>query len=343
MTEQGQPEVSSLSPRDQLLSSLRQCGAPTDKGITDRLARFVKDASDDERSLIDELSRAVETMDIEDRFGVLYCAFYLARRNKAHAAMRTLAEALAIHSGDVPVSAVLRAEAMVAGRRHDQNALTRALDVAREGAKASDLAGAHYLVADICVALAEFDKREAKALLGEARKQINVALGKNANYPKYLALKAKLEGLEGNYDEAFGLIGQAMDGENPHDPDHAIRIGDYQALRLELQFRRQHESLRREQKEALEEVRFVREQVLTLMGLLAAVIAFVVGGIQIAQGSRTLAENAATLTVFGGVLLVVFGTYAALFARWTRQQTLVIGGGLMMIIVPLALIWWRSG
>ena len=146
------------------------------------------------------------------------------------------------------------------------------------------------------------------------------------------------------------MIDRAVELEPSDNPQYAIRLGDYQEIRTRVGFMEQTTRIRQQQEEALQRLEEVRLRVVELLGLLAAVIAFLVTGTQISQGLK-FEDGARMMVVVGGMILLVFSAYSMVFysGRVRLVQTLVLGLGLLLAGSALFgtdilhMLHWRSG
>lgn len=159
------------------------------------------------------------------------------------------------------------------------------------------------------------DNKVEKELLIEAERCINKAIAiVDGKYARYFSTKADLLSKIGRYSEAKALIQKAIEIEPSGRDDYALRIGDYQLIRLKIEFLEHSHLLELKQKESMEMFDEVRLRVIELLGLLAAVIAFLSTSIQIGQGF-TYYEAARLMMVAGGIILIIFSSYSIIFFR----------------------------
>lgn len=101
------------------------------------------------------------------------------------------------------------------------------------------------------------------------------------HYAKYFATKGRLLALLGRFEDAVSAVEQGVDLENPSLDDYSLRLGEYHDIRERVLFRwyltRVRQRLDDAEKRIQEDLRQLKGNVVELMGLLAAVIAFLVG------------------------------------------------------------------
>lgn len=133
------------------------------------------------------------------------------------------------------------------------------------------------------------------------------------------------------FTAARASIARAIEDEDSTGAEYALRIGDYQLIRSRIQYAQEAERLGARQEEATRELRQIRSQVLEIMGLLAAVIAFITTAANIAAG-QPARPAAGLLTLAGGVTLLVFWGFHVLLigtvsggSAWRRVAPAVVG------------------
>lgn len=192
-----------------------------------------------------------------------------------------------------------------------------ALAVATAGEEFPDLISLDEIVA------AEREVQEAKALADQP-------------YGRYEATLARLEILRGSWAAAQDSVSRAIEIEDSNDPDYAIRLAEYQLIQARIPIARQAEELRREQAAALAELGDARRDSLQMLGLLAAVIAFLVMTVNIAT-RFPIREASGLMLVATSALLVVFVGLSVLFGR-ARIVPVAVAVGLSLLLLLAGLI-----
>ena len=309
------------------------------------LAAIVKAINTNSQDL-DSINQEIEEIlrhpvESGDSFRLKYGCFYIARRNKSFRTMRKYAQLLYQEHPDIPVTKVLLAESLAAGET-DSRLLRKALRVATEALEsANTISGAFLSHCEIALKLAQAigSEKEKASLLGQAETSIDRSLYLNPDYPKALALKARILALQGDFSGAFDLVNHAIDSESTSAPDYAIRISDHQLAKMEISYLSHGEVLRQELRSSLNEMRLAREQVLQLLGLLAAVIAFLVTGITVAIKLPTFNQSMRLVIVIAGAILVIFSGFGFSFGLpGRRRQILTLFLGIVMMILPFFIL-----
>lgn len=210
-----------------------------------------------------------------------------------------------------------------------------ALEYATKAAKqAPHLPNVLHLFTGIVIELHEVTGGKIEdSLLIEAEHAINKAIAiVDGKYARYFATKADLLGKSERFGEAKELIQKAIEVEPSGRNGYALRIGDYQQIRLKLEFLEHSRTLQIKQRESIEKLEEVRLRVIELLGILSAIIAFLVTSIQVGKG-LAFSEASRLMVISGGVILIIFSSYSIIFFRSrlrSSQMVVLFVGGLMV-------------
>jgi tetratricopeptide (TPR) repeat protein len=178
---------------------------------------------------------------------------------------------------------------------------------------------------------AEVAEGELRAALAQAERAVEIS----PEQPRYRAVRAQLAALSGDFDTALTSIQRAMDLEDSARSGYAVRIVEYHRIRADIVLRRETQDIRRGLRETADrleasmkarveqvsqetraheqaEITRLRSETLGSLGLLAAVIAFIVTSTQIAQ-DQPLREALRLLAGLAGMLTLVFTAFGAVF------------------------------
>jgi hypothetical protein len=197
--------------------------------------------------------------------------------------------------------------------------------------------------------------REEKAetpdpdLLKQAKDALDAALAATGGgYARHHATYARLHTLREEYSAAERELDLAVDLEERGD-DWAVRIGEYEALRLSNRAAELHGEQRRtvqrldEIRESLEiRIGAVRSEAFQLLGLLGAVIAFVVSTSTIAAQLESFDTGGRLIVLLSAAILVVYAGFGAAFGRLTWRHLIVhvVVLGLGFAVGAYAIFWW---
>ncbi|MFM9372273.1 tetratricopeptide repeat protein [Streptomyces sp. Da 82-17] len=291
-------------------------------------------------------------------FNALYVL--LARHRRALDGSR-FRETYLRHSGrfaDVPMRALLESDlALLDPMGPDLSAALRHAAVAL-AAYPGNLA----LVAHHARVLAEYGwsgAEVAEADLRAALTQVERATEISPEQPRYRAVRAQLAALVGDFDTALASIQRAMDLEDSARSGYAVRVVEYHRIRADIVLRRETQAIRSglratadrleagmrtQVDQAMQEARAheqqeigrLRSETLGSLGLLAAVIAFIVTSTQVAQ-DMPLHQALRLLAGLAGMLTLVFTAFGAAFGVG-KQSRLVLPALLGSALFALA--WW---
>ena len=177
--------------------------------------------------------------------------------------------------------------------------------------------------------------------LEQAMLAIEEAIGTDPKYAKYYANRARILTLQENYKKANQDIDKAIEIE-PFD-DHTLwRVNSYDEIRIKILFQQrsteinqQADKMKQEQERTRNQLTSMRGETLTLLGLLAAVIAFVVLSVQLVSNLQST-EAGVLMTFMAGLILVVFGAFTELIQpdkKWRTKGTVVVVIGVVLVIL----------
>jgi hypothetical protein len=222
-------------------------------------------------------------------------------------------------------------------------ALTFAVEVVE---RLASVPGVLHLAAEIIADRHERDPDSDPRLLLDAERHVRQAIAlSDGRYARYHATHARIATLRGAFTAARASIARAIEDEDSTGAEYALRIGDYQLIRSRIQYTQEAERLGARQEEATRELRQIRSQVLEIMGLLAAVIAFITTAANIAAG-QPARPAAGLLTLAGGVTLLVFwgfhvlliGTAGGGGSAWRRLAPALVG--VILVVAGFLMTWW---
>ncbi|EFC79148.1 hypothetical protein [Parafrankia sp. EUN1f] len=272
------------------------------------------------------------------RFNAFYCLQARAWRRRDHRTHRANVDLYQSEFGTHPMFYFMQAEYYSSLDSEPANrhaALTFALEAVR---RLSAIPGVLHLAASIIADHHEADADADPQLLLEGERLIRQAIAlSHGTYPRYHATHARIATLRGAYGSARASIARAIEDEDSSGAEYALRIGDYQLIRARIQHAQQAEVLRVGQDEASSELRRIRAQILEIMGLLAAVIAFITTAANIAAGQPP-GPAAGLLTTAGGMTLLVFwGFHVLVVDSGGRRRLLPLALGAILLGVGLVL------
>ena len=180
--------------------------------------------------------------------------------------------------------------------------------------------------------------------LDQAMSAIEKAIDIDPEYAKYYANRARILALKNRYEESYRDIDKAMEMETSEYDEYLLRISHYESIRAFIQLEERSskiEQMKHEQERAQKQLTSMRGETLTLLGLLAAVIAFVVPSVQLMANLQST-EAGVLMTFMAGLLLVVFGAFMELIhpdTKWRRKGLIVVGLGILLVALAGLVLW----
>ena len=235
-----------------------------------------------------------------------------------------------------------RAEAMMYSlRRGERGSWDEALYKAEENLKYFERHhGAHNLITEICLgSLSQQPKQPHLIDRADRANKRSLDLARGSK-PKYLVHAGVIRAYRGDPVLGEMLIHQAICTEDCTRWDYSAVVAEYQGaltLTKAVQISSEMSENLAESRLAIEES---RGQLLTLTGLLAAVVAIVIVNAGIAQNFTNRADALALMFASTGTIAVVFGLLIGLIltprrrAQWI-MLALVIGIGLLLMVIGL--------
>jgi hypothetical protein len=309
-----------------------------------RLTRFVSEGTS---TFGREVQAAFNTTsdDTDDAYALFYALHIYHRRRKEHSELAALIRDSGDRFRNRPTFPHLQSLCYVTERREDE--AFQCATEARE--KAPRHAGVLNHYASVALSRAEKTEPPDADLLKQAKEALDTALAATGGvYARHHATYARLHTLREEYAAAEQELDRAVDLEDPG-PDWPVRIGEYEALRLSNRAAQLRGEQRRtaqkldEMRESLENrVGAVRSEAFQLLGLLGAVIAFVVSTSTIAAQLRSFETSGRLIVLLGGVILVIYAGFGAAFGQPTRRHL-----GVHLFVLALgfavgayAVFWW---
>lgn len=297
------------------------------------------------REVLDDSSEG-----LHPRFAALYIVAIHLRRFKSYTEFAQLLDKHGSEFTDQPLFAHL-AGLLYAGRGGVGD-LRQAIDLSRRAAKELPVhSGAlHAFAFNVACALEEGMDLESE-LLPEAQRALSVAVGFEPNYAKFYCTRGRLMSLRGDYAGARASIERAMDLEDEHKSDYAIRLGEYQhhlarvfmaELRGTLAGEFEAARAQIDAAKALVETELseMRSQNLTTLGLFTAILSFTLGSIQIVQ-NQPFDLAARLIIIMAGCILVVYGLFSIMITAKGRGWRPMLVQSIAGAVTVLAALLWK--
>lgn len=337
-----------------------------------RLTRLAAAASTE---LIDSFrSILIEDFRSNDAYAALYASHIYFRRMKEHTELRDVMARFGDSFRDRPTYPHL-SSMMYALDPAELDSAVSCADAAKRNVPRH--AGVLHNFAVVTIQREERRATPDHARLETAEAALDTAIAEtHGTYGKYHATYARLLALKGEYARAEEQVDAAIDREEPTKTDYAIRIGDYQAIKLDIKVRQSLNAVAAEQGKMVDEVRLLKESTVTelervrdeidtrmgearaeidtkitqaradalqILGLLAAVVAFVVSVSSISAQLQSFAVSGRLFVTVAGAILVIYAGFNLSFlqpeGRGILRSSLVFALGIG--IGAFALFGWH--
>lgn len=272
------------------------------------------------------------------RFAAVYAMQVRNWRRSDFSKHRAITEKYSAELGEEPMYQFLWSQYYMTKQRDTSNLLA-ALSRARDAMVAApSVPGVkHQYALAVATAAEEFPELiSTEELIGAEREIQEAKALADQPYGRYEATLARLQLLRGSWSEARDSISRAIEIEDSGAPDYTLRLAEYHLIRARIPLARQAEELQREQAVALAELGDARRDSLQMLGLLAAVIAFLVITVNIAT-RFPIREASGLILVASGALLLVFVGLSVLFGR-ARAITVGVVLGLSGLLLVIGLV-----
>jgi len=231
--------------------------------------------------------------------------------------------------------------------------LEQALVLSRQASKAlRNHTGALHAFASNVAHVAEAGGQVNDQLLAEAQEALATAVGLEPTYAKFYCTRGRLLALRGEYPEARASIQRAMDLEDEHKTDYALRLGEYQhhlarvfvremSSTLEHEVKAAAASIDSTSKDVTRQLEEFRGQNLATLGLFTAILSFTLGSLQIVQG-QSFDDAARLIIVLAGALLTVYGVFAMIVRRSSSSSNVpLVACTFTGVAIVMTSLMWR--
>lgn len=195
--------------------------------------------------------------------------------------------------------------------------------------------GAHNLLVEIVLSTTDPTEPDM-SLIERAARANDRSIELEPRRAKYVAHRGVIRAYQGRYREAEMSVQQAIDLEDSNRWDYSAMVADHQSRLSLIQSIRLSREINQEVDRARQEIADSRGQLLTLTGLLAAVVAIVIVNAGVAQSIGNIADAIALTFAGTGAVTLAFGLLIGLvLTPRTRSQWILLG---LVAAVGLALM-----
>jgi tetratricopeptide (TPR) repeat protein len=301
--------------------------------------QFMRDITEALQDPENILARILErkTADYAVRFNALYGLLHRLRREERITEYASLVARYESEFRKEPYFSTFRA--IVERGRGDNVSLRHAVSLSREAARTiPKVAGVLHQVA--AFAADYFERvdstpppREIEEAEAYADRAIEISDGRISHF---FETQARLLALRGEFDSARIAVNRALELEPRQGRDYYRRITQYQATRIKIELLQQQARWHAIQDQNRRDLDEFKSEQLQLLGLLAAVVAFVVSTANIATKIATV-DGIRLIQATAGALILFFATFSLMSNRavWRVVVAYLIGVLLLAAAVEL--------
>lgn len=274
------------------------------------------------------------------RFNALYAVLFRLRREERHGDYADLVRANEHEFGDEPYFYTFKA--IVASHGASPASLRSAIEYSREATRVlPNVAGVLHQVAVIIVAYYELvAEQPSDTVIDEAQSYVDRAIALSyGEVGHYFETKAMVLALRGDFTSARSTIAEAVELESRSSRDYMRRISEYNTTRVRIDLLAERARWLRSQDDFRSELNRFRSQQFQLLGLLAAVVAFVSSASNIASQTRG-SMGLRLMISMSGAVIVVFASFTFLTTRVSTRAIIAVGFGLLLLFFGLNFPSW---
>jgi hypothetical protein len=269
---------------------------------------------------------ADRSMPVEARLKALYLALHTIRRRGNLIDYRRIVDECRRVLGHYPI---FRTFEVVYERSlgDDERSMARAVRASRRSLECyGDSPGVLHQFAELVVTEHELHRSAKRDALHEAERAVERAISLSPEHaPRYWNTLARVQSLLGDFLSARRSITEALELEAKATPDAEARLSEHQLVQTRIHLAEDRQRAETRDKEARSELYAIRTQTLEILGLLAAIIAFLTTSVSITSG-QSFQDAVRLLVVSASLIVIVFSVFAYAF----RVSSLV------RLLLPLA-------
>lgn len=190
---------------------------------------------------------------------------------------------------------------------------------------------AEYLLESVELGSSVLSSGDAQTRLEEAEGEVSTAIALDAEYAKYYATKSRILSQLGSDVSALEFANKAILLEDGTQAIGQARIESYRTLRTRIISDRAAKALQREQASAVAEFRGLRGELLSLLGLLAAVIALISTAASSAM-DMDFPEGLSMMLASGSVIILIFLSFVTIFGRPITKNQVILPTSLSLLL-----------
>ncbi|MCW2943766.1 MAG: hypothetical protein JWR24_483 [Actinoallomurus sp.] len=225
--------------------------------------------------------------------------------------------------------------AIIEKNKGNTASLRSAVEYSRHAAELMpDVPGVIHQLASFIVEYCERSESVEQAEIREAERAVDQAIAfTHGKIGHYFETKARVLALRGDFAAARSAISQAIELEPRISRDYQRRLTEYQTTKVRIDLLQQRSYWDKKQEENRRELLEFKSQQLQLLGLLAAVVAFVATTGNIASKS-TWPDGLRLIEGMAGAIVVVFASFSLISSKPTWRVLAVYLIGFSLLIIP---------
>jgi tetratricopeptide (TPR) repeat protein len=225
--------------------------------------------------------------------------------------------------------------AIIAKNKGDTASLRSAVEYSRHAATLMpSVPGVIHQLAAFIVEYCERGESVEPAELQEAERAVDQAITlTHGNTSHYFETKARVLALRGEFVAARSFISQAIELEPRTSRDYQRRLTEYQTTKIRIDLLQQRSYWDKQQEENRRELLDFKSQQLQLLGLLAAIVAFVATTGNIASKS-SWPDGLRLIEAMSGAIVVVFASFSLINSKSTWRVFFAYIIGFALLVVP---------
>ncbi|MEV1108178.1 hypothetical protein AB0I95_05960 [Micromonospora sp. NPDC049751] len=321
--------ASSAPDRSHLVAALSKVPPPSDAAFPQAIRAVVEAYPDPEpllRAALDDHANRSRS-----RFAALYALLLRLRREERHAEYALVVRDHEDEFGAEPYFHTFRA--IVARAKGDLASLRSSVEYSRQAVAAMpDVAAVTHQLAAFWVEYLERLEDPGPARdLDEVERHIDRAVTlTQGRVAHYYETRGRVLALRGEFEAARAAVAQAIELEPRDSRDHLRRLTQYQSSRIRIDLMQERARWAQAHARFRTELTEFKGQQLQLLGLVAAVVAFIATATNIASQS-TGVEGLRLMLVASGAIAVVFGTFSLVNNSRVRRVIAAVVIGCAMI------------
>lgn len=278
------------------------------------------------RQIVDDRSARLRL-----RFAALYALLLRLRREERYGEYGELVRRFEDEFGTEPYFQTFHA--ILARVKGDLASLRSAVEYSRQAVDLMPRVAAvvHQLAAFWIEYAERLETPPSARDLDEIERHVDKAIAlSHGTVAHYLETKGRVLAMRGEFDAARSAVAQAIEIEPRGSRDYVRRLTQYQTTKVRIDLMAERARWQRAHRQFRAELAEFKGQQLQLLGLLAAIVAFIVTAGNIASRASGI-DSIRLIMVASGAMAVLFGTFSLLNNSSVRKVLAAIVVGCVLI------------